>query len=128
MNETPIRVLNLPGGNFLIVETDTSAKDYAYDELFNRSSEEIDPISRLPADARQLNSDKELHDTAELISKQIEGLGILARNALEKCAPQQVQIEAYLKFSGGVKVIPFLVSANGEGGLKLTLTWKSEAS
>jgi hypothetical protein len=123
---TPIRVLKLPGDQFLIVELDESA------HVSTAEIAQLAPANRrsskrtLPSDAEEVSAAGKIEDAANLLYKQIEGLGTLARQSIASASPQQVQIEAYVKFTGDVNIVPFLVSTKGEGGLKITLTWKNE--
>lgn len=119
MGDTVVRAVEISLGEYLLVEVENSVS--LPSALVVRKSRESS--GNLPPDAREVAAADKIDDASALLSKQIEGLGALAREAIAKASPTEIAIEAHLKFSGGVNVIPFFANASGEGGLKLTLKW-----
>ena len=115
-----LRVLEFDDGARLIVEADDNdAFCFAHGEaLDHRLSRD-----QLPDGVEAISAASSIRKAGTLLEEQIAGLAALARTAAKSIRPSQIQIEAHVKFAGGAEVIPFLVSAKGEGGLKLTLTW-----
>ena len=114
-----LRVLQFDDGARLIVEADDNdALSFGHDEMDQRLY-----FDQLPDGAEPISTASSIRKAGILLEQQIAGLAALARTAARTIRPSQIQIEAHVKFAGGAEVIPFLVSAKGEGGLKLTLTW-----
>lgn len=61
---------------------------------------------------------------AGILQSQLHSLAQLSLDALSDLDPQEICLEAHIKFAGDVKLIPFIASAKGDGGLKVRLTWK----
>lgn len=127
-----IKKINLPSGEFLFVEVERSNsqtdKQLAGELLESNASETESTGERkdLPEGSRETGARKEEGNNvaASLLKKQLVGLAKMSLDALAELKPQEVTIEAHVKFAGDVKVIPFIASAKGDGGLKITLTWR----
>lgn len=119
-----LEVIELSDGSRLIVEiSDTS--DEAISDTLRSANLVVDETPRRPG-AEPVSKRTKISNAGSLLSEQIKGLASLAQDAISNAHPQVVEIEAHIKFSSGVHIIPFLADASGEGGLKLKLTWKNE--
>lgn len=127
MANSKIAKIKLSDEMFLLIEVDENKPQLA-GELAQTLVKDTPNNDKniLPKDAQHVSASSRLNDGAQLLYKQIEGLGALASHTIAAIAPAEVEIEAYIKFAGDVDIIPFLASAKGEGGLKLTLTWKAK--
>ncbi len=82
--------------------------------------------THLPPGTEPVGARDSLDRASVLLERQVQGLGALAQQAIAACAPSEFTLEAHIKFAGDAEVIPFLVSAQGEGGLKITMCWKKD--
>ena len=117
-----LRVIEFNNGARLIVE----AEDVG-DEIPATLGNRLDVPARrkgIPEGAEPVSTINAARKAVSLLEDQMNGLGALARLAVESTGPSEMEIQATVKFAGAAEVIPFLVSAKGEGGLKLTLKWK----
>lgn len=117
-----LRVLDFPGGDQLIVETE--------DDTGELSSEIAQMLGTADPDRRKgaipASKGEGIAVAGKVLQGQVNALTGLARNAMANGGPAEVTVEAQIKFSGGVDFIPFIAKAGGEGGLKLTMKWKED--
>jgi hypothetical protein len=124
--DTVVRVIEFDDGARLIVEVEdhVGSTPAAVAEMLDLAG----ATRALPKGAEPVTKTKSVSKAAALLESQISGLAALARSAVASARPSEIEIQAHLKFTGGIEAIPFLASAGGEGGLKLTLKWGTESS
>ncbi|GAB5512209.1 MAG: hypothetical protein Rhims3KO_36100 [Hyphomicrobiales bacterium] len=110
-------------GHSLIVEVDPSADSGSRDFIAEFAARDASR-GDLPPDATPVSARSKLSDAAILLQSQMDSLAHLATSIIESAGPEEVSLEAHIKFAGDTQIVPFLVSAKGEGGLKVTVTWK----
>ena len=115
-----LRVLELPDGGQLIVETEDDAGEPPFE--IAQTLEMPDPDRR--TGAIPTSKGERIAMAGKVLQGQVNALAGLARNAVTYGGPDEVTVEAHVKFSGGVDFIPFIAKTGGEGGLKLTMKWK----
>lgn len=81
----------------------------------------IDADGGLPEGARQV---AKAADAASMLRSQLRAIGRLAASAVEEIQPDEIEVEAHIKFAGDVRVVPFIASTTGEGGLRVKATWR----
>ncbi len=117
-----LRVLDLPGGGNLIVETEDDAGELPSEiaQLLGTP----DPDRR--TGAIPVSKGERIAMAGRVLQDQVNALAGLARNAMANDGPAEITVAAHVKFSGGVDFIPFIAKTGGEGGLKLTMKWKED--
>jgi len=119
-----LRTIEVASGHILVVETEAIDEQQQI-EIFRQVERKHPGLrSSLPLGAEPVTAAESALRAAAILEDQIHSLGAIAQQVLEKTAPEEVALEAHIKFAGDVNVIPFLVSTKGEGGLKLTVKWK----
>ena len=116
-----IKIIQLANGESLYVEVDDDR------EQFPIASEEGSG-NDLPKGSRNTAAgglERSAAAAADMLKSQIRSLATLSLSAIEDLKPSEVHIEAHIKFAGDVNLIPFIASANGEGGIKISLTWRN---
>ncbi len=116
-----IRTMKLDTGEELLVEIDSTEVPDKYLETEQESSSSS---KDLPEGTRETNSESQLSNGGSLLKSQVQGLAKMTLDALKDLNPEEIRIEAHIKFSGDVKVVPFIASAKSDGGLKICVTWR----
>ena len=119
-------VIEFDNGTRLIVETE-NVPSSVLNALGNLGHAPARPHG-IPEGAEPVSTLHAASYAASMLNDQIEALGKLARLAVDSARPSELEIQATVKFAGDAKIIPFFVSAKGEGGLKLTLKWTTESN
>lgn len=118
-----LRVVKFDDNTQLIVEAEEVDADMLPAELTIHRSH------GLPAGAEPVAASNLMQDAGSLLMEQVAGLRTLAQALRALDAPSHVEIQVNIKFTGDARLIPFLVSTKGEGGLRFTLRWdRQEAS
>ena len=113
-----IREVQLPGGLLFVEAADQT------DELSKSIAEKLYHDGSLPDGSRLTSVGDSARVAGELLKSQISTLAKMATELLKDLGPKELQIEAHIKFEGEVKIIPYIASAKGDGGLKITLKWQ----
>ena len=120
----PLRVVKFADNTQLIVEAEEVDPDTLPAELGVRQWHGL-----LPAGAEPAAASDRMQEAGSLLMEQVNGLRTLSRALRDQDAPSHVEIQVNIKFTADARLIPFLVSTKGEGGLRLTLRWdRQEAS
>ncbi len=129
-----IRQIQLPSGEQLFVQVEDSSNQVESAlaselEAATPADSSSHPIG-LPEGSRETSSGETADTNASvagsLLKSQIHGLAKMSLDALTELNPEEIKIEAHIKFTGDVKLIPFIASAKGDGGLKISLTWRRQ--
>lgn len=119
-----LKVIQMDNGSRLIVET-APGSEIVSEEVKSVLTETVSNLGKRQG-SEEVSAASKVSKASRLLSEQVSGLAELARTAIDDAAPQEVELEAHIKFGGGVDIIPFLAEANAEGGIKLTLKWAIE--
>ena len=121
-----IRIVQLDSGERFFVEVDDTAV-VADDSGIRETA--APPADGLPEGAREVSATGAAAAATQagaLLHDQLSALATMSRALLAELEPDEICIEAHVKFASDVTLIPFIASAKGDGGLKITLTWKDE--
>ena len=116
-----LRAIEFDDGARLIVETEDRDSDVSVVEVGGATKS-------LPDGAEPVSTITSMSKAAAALGDLVAGLATLAQVAVTSARPSEIEIQAHVKFTSDVEPIPFLASARGEGGLKLTLTWEGKTS
>jgi Trypsin-co-occurring domain 1 len=114
-----------------VVELQTSAGKTMFVETRDvhiarspRDSNAIPDVKHLPEGSRPVGAHERLAGAIEGVSELIDAAAEIVGQALNRHSPAEFEVELNVGFTGKTQPIPFLVAAEADASLKITITWK----
>jgi len=116
--ERNIKRLKLSNGKQIFIEVDSSE-----DIKANPSHEHGED---LPEGAEPTGIKDEVTDSISIFRDNIEGIAETVHASLKSIQPSEWTVEMTVGLKGKTNPIPFIVTGEMNGGIKVTATWKKE--
>jgi len=114
-------IIKLENGQSMLVEVlDVELPD----DIKNRLNSNELTLSDLPEGSEPIGMMDDMKMGMELLKDDLKSVVTSVYNAFENNKPDEFSVELNFGFAGKGSVVPFLLSGESKGGIKVKATWK----